>query len=112
MPEAKFELLQCADCGTQLSHAAPVCPKCLGNRLEPHSANGAARLEAWTIIRKPTAAFADGGPFIVGVARLDAGDRLISGRVERADDSLAVGDRLTVTRDPEGRIVLRVGGNG
>src|SRR5690606_37771901 len=91
MPEAMIELYECRDCGAGLQHQAPVCPKCLGTNIGPRGIGGDAVLEAWTVIRKPAPAFADGGPFVVGVPRLRDGDALITGRVDADPAGLHTG---------------------
>lgn len=106
MPET-IEIFQCGDCGARFSHDAPVCPSCLGERIETRKIGGAGVLEAWTVIRKPAPAFAGNGPFVVGVARLQDGGALVSGRLDGDPDGLDIGAPVTAGRDGDGRVVLR-----
>lgn len=49
----KLQLLRCRGCGHWLQPPSPVCPKCLGDRIEADTASGLAVVESFTINRQP-----------------------------------------------------------
>jgi uncharacterized OB-fold protein len=106
MPGDDFELFVCGDCGKVLVDAVEICPACLSDRMAPCPASGLATLESVTHVRIPAPEFAAVAPVFVGILRLEASHQLASGRIVADGPPPRIGDRVRLTRDDRGRILI------
>lgn len=88
-------LLRCADCGRVEVAPRSLCPGCLGEQLESLADGGEGQLVAFTAIRRPPKGVPIEGPYVVAVARMDAGPRL-TGRMAGAVPADALGRRVAI----------------
>lgn len=96
----RLQLPYCAECGKPHLPAAPVCPFCLGARMEWRAASGRGTVSSWTRVHKAWfPAFAGDVPYNVIQVELDEGPRLTSSLVQHEDGDLRVGRRVEVVFD-------------
>jgi uncharacterized protein len=96
--EGELQFLRCQDDGTYVHPPAPVCPICLGKRLEPEAVSGRATLLTYSINHQ---AWMPGPelPYVVAIVGIDEQDglRLTTNVVNCPHDEIEIGMRLQVT---------------
>ena len=69
-------VMRCPRCALLDASAPRYCRRCASDALEPVDVPGRGRLVSWTVVRRPSGAFAHRGAFAVALVDLDAGPRL------------------------------------
>jgi uncharacterized OB-fold protein len=95
--KGKLAIQRCADCGDHHFPPGPVCPQCLGDRLEWEVVSGNGTLLSWITFHKPYwTGFAKEVPYDVCLVQLDEGPLLVSNLVGVESGQVAVGQRVRV----------------
>lgn len=98
--EGHLSLPWCLDCNRPHLPAGPLCPFCLGERLEWRRASGCGVLSSWTRVHKAWfPAFAGDIPYAVAQVELDEGPRLTAGFFDYGSLGPRVGQRVAVDFD-------------
>jgi len=90
----------CAACGRPHLPPGPVCPFCLGDRLDWRRASGRGVVSSWTVVHQPYfPAFKADLPYNVVQVELAEGPRLTANLVEAPNAALEVGLAVEVVFD-------------
>ena len=99
--QGKLSVQRCTACGHRQFPPGPVCPACLGDKLEWEVVSGKGTLLSWvTFHRAYWNGFAAELPYDVCLVQLDEGPLLVSNLVGVAAAEIAVGDRLQAVFEP------------
>jgi uncharacterized OB-fold protein len=93
----ELRFLRCGECGWWLHPPSPVCPRCLGRRLDVSAVSGLARVHAFTINHKQWIPGFD-PPYVVAIVELDeqAGLRLTTNIVGCEPEAVHADQRVRV----------------
>ncbi len=98
--EHRLELPWCAECARAFLPPSPVCPYCLGDRIEWRAASGRGAVSTFVVVhQKWFPAFADDIPYNVAQIELEEGPRLTSNIVGIDNAALEVGLEVEVIFD-------------
>jgi uncharacterized protein len=90
----------CAACGKPHLPPGPVCPFCLGDRIDWRRAAGRGRVSSWVVVHQPYfPAFKAELPYNVVQVELNEGPRLTANLVEAPNSVLKVGLAVEVVFD-------------
>jgi uncharacterized protein len=97
----RLAVQRCADCGHRHMPPGPVCPSCLGEKLDWEVVSGRGKLVSWvTFHRAYWGGFGADVPYDVCMVELDEGPILVSNLVGASGDNVAVGAAVTVVFEP------------
>ena len=92
---------RCPWCGAVDGSAPGRCRRCGSNALKRVDVPGRGRLVSWTVVRRPSGAFAHRAAFAVALVDLDAGPRL-TGNLEGWEDDPPLGAAVRVVGEIDG----------
>ena len=92
---------RCVRCGAADGSTLARCRQCGSVELERFGVPGRGRLVSWTVVRRPSGAFAHRGAFAVALVDLDTGIRL-TGNLEGWEDDPPLGVAVRVVDDIDG----------
>ncbi|MDQ3148233.1 MAG: OB-fold domain-containing protein [Actinomycetota bacterium] len=105
--ERRLVVPRCASCGHWIWQPKPLCPRCSTPDPLWTEVDGAARLASWTVLRPPVLpAYADRVPFVIVLAELDEGVRLV-GQLVGDDGTLLRTDGTAEGIAMDARLALR-----
>jgi len=95
--EGELRFLRCQDCGWWLHPPGPICPTCLGDRLEVEAASGRAVVHTFTVNWQPWLPNFD-PPYVIAIVELpeQPGLRLTTNIVGTPHDEVAIGQEVQV----------------
>ncbi len=78
--EHRLTLQRCLDCPGQPAYfyPRPFCPRCLSPNVEWLDASGRAKLHTYVIAHRGAPGFDDAVPYVIAVAELEEGPRMMS----------------------------------
>jgi uncharacterized protein len=96
--EGALRFLRCQDDGAYVHPPAPVCPVCLGRRLEWEAVSGGATVATFTINHQPWYPGLD-PPYVVAIVEIDEDPsvRLMTNVVGCPPDEVRIGMPVRVT---------------
>ncbi len=98
---------RCGSCGRAQFYPRPHCAGCGAASLEWRRSEGRGTVHAVTVVyRPPSAAFNLDVPYAVALVDLDEGFRMMANIVGGDPEEIAIGDRVTVTFERRGDLVL------
>jgi uncharacterized OB-fold protein len=100
----------CAGCGQNSLYVRPFCPRCWSEDVAQAPASGRARLYTWTVVHQNAAPFDTRTPYVVAMADLAEGPRLMTVLEDcPAPENLCADMELTIAfRDDEDGFVVPV----
>ena len=107
--ERRFVVQVCRTCDKAIMYPKRVCPHCLGDDLSWRSSPGRGEIYAVTTqLAGPPSGFEDRLPFVLAIIRLDEGVQLMSNIVGDRATEAKIGDRVAVSFEDTGDMVLPV----
>lgn len=98
--EEEIRLQRCDSCARVQFYPRPACRYCGATELTWETVSGRAEVYTYTIIhRAPFEAFADDVPYVLAVAQLEEGPRLVTTIVGVDPDEVRIGMALTPVYD-------------
>lgn len=85
-----IRIFRCATCGAPSAICRDYCRECHGEDLREASEGSAAKVISWTVIRRPPAAYAQQGSYLLLVAELASGLRITGRLVEQCEPSAGI----------------------
>jgi uncharacterized OB-fold protein len=70
-------LQQCTDCGRFIFYPRPICPHCMGTRLEWQTTSGSGTVYAFSIVHRAPPSF-KATPYVVALVDLKEGVRMMT----------------------------------
>ncbi len=102
--ELGFTLPRCEDCGSFHFYPRPACPACGSERVAPQPASGRGQVYSHSVVyRAPSPAYAADVPYVVAIVATDEGPHLMTRIVGMDPEAVAIGLRVRVRADGEGR---------
>ena len=92
---------RCPRCGATDGSAPDRCRRCGSDELERIDMPGRGRLVSWTVVRRPSGAFAHRAAFAVALVDLDTGPRL-TGNLEGWEHEPQLGAAVRVVGEMDG----------
>lgn len=87
----------CADCGHMFTPPGPVCPECLGDKLQWKTVSGRGVVESWVVFHQQYfKGFEKDLPYNVAMIRLDEGPFLFTNILEIDNGDLRRGLQVEV----------------
>jgi uncharacterized protein len=96
----ELRLQRCPDCRKHIFYARPVCPHCLGDRLEWVTATGRGAVYSYTIVRRAMhPAFQPDIPYVLAIVELEEGPRVTTNIVGCDPEAVRVDMPVKATYD-------------
>lgn len=82
LKQHQLRIQRCKACNQAYFYPRPFCPKCFSWDVEWFTATGKAKLHTYTIVHRAPPAFRDDAPYVLAVAELDEGPRMMTNLVD------------------------------
>jgi uncharacterized OB-fold protein len=96
--EGRLLLRRCSSCGKAMWYPRPICPSCHSVETIWEEASGLGRIYSFTIVRRPSGAYAGVDPYVLAYVELAEGPRMLTNIVDC--------DPMSVTVDQEVEVVF------
>jgi uncharacterized OB-fold protein len=103
--EGKLLITHCDDCGQYTWYPRFFCAHCWSTNVTQTPAAGTGTIYSFAINRRGLRDYAADGvaPYVVAYVELDEGPRVLTNIVDADPESLAIGDRVSITFDDTGQ---------
>jgi uncharacterized protein len=96
--DGRLLLRRCSACGKAMWYPRPICPSCHSVETTWEEASGLGRIYSFTIVRRPSGAYAGVEPYVLAYVELAEGPRMLTNIVDC--------DPMTVAVDQEVEVVF------
>jgi uncharacterized OB-fold protein len=94
--DGRLLLRRCSACGKAMWYPRPICPSCHSVETVWEEASGLGRIYSFTIIRRPSGAYAEAGPYVFAYVELEEGPRMLTNIVDCDPMTLSVDQEVEV----------------
>jgi uncharacterized OB-fold protein len=95
--EGRLLLKRCNACGVVIWYPRAICPDCHAGDTSWFEASGQGEVYSFTVSRRGEGPYREAAPYVLAYVQLDEGPRMMTNIVDCDVDTVAIGQRVTVT---------------